>query len=666
MPSKHAAWLVFFLPLVLLGQSDSGSNFRLSAPPSAPRVSRSEARRELLFPPHRDGAALQRGNFPLAGLPADPLFSFLAQYDSGGGVTSSVVVADVNGDGKPDLLIANVCDAELDCQYGTIGVLLGNGDGTFQPAVSYDSGGLGADFLAVADVNGDGKPDIIVANRCDEISGNCANGNVGVLLGNGDGTFQPAVTYNSGVYGAVYSVAVADLKGTGKLDLVLAVDCSEESCNSGTAVDVLFGNGDGTFQPAVTYASGGLDANSVAVADINGDGKPDIIVTNSCADSTCANGNVGVLLGNCDGTFQPAVTYGSGGLDADSVAVADVNGDGKPDLLVANNCAFDQLECANGSAGVLLGNGDGTFQSAVSYLSPGQSAETLMVGDVNQDGKPDLLVYNDSVLTFGPYDGVVNLMLGNGDGTFQAASGYDFGVGGSAHAPGDAFALADVNGDGKPDLLVTSTCGPDSCNIGGVGVFLNISLAPASTTLSTSSNPAVTGKSVTFTVAVSSPAGTPTGKVQFLNNGTVLATRWLTSGTARYTTSKLPAGANSITAVYEGDSKHNSNTSTPVNQFMLAASTIQLSSASNPSPYGQAVTFTAVVTSALGAPPDGEPVTFMKGQTVLGTANLNSGSAILPISTLTAGLHAVKAVYGGDSNLSPSTSKAVEQVVSKP
>ncbi|MGA9039991.1 MAG: Ig-like domain-containing protein [Terriglobales bacterium] len=99
---------------------------------------------------------------------------------------------------------------------------------------------------------------------------------------------------------------------------------------------------------------------------------------------------------------------------------------------------------------------------------------------------------------------------------------------------------------------------------------------------------------------------------------------------------------------------------------MLAASTIQLSSASNPSPYGQAVTFTAVVTSALGAPPDGEPVTFMKGQTVLGTANLNSGSAILPISTLTAGLHAVKAVYGGDSNLSPSTSKAVEQVVSKP
>jgi hypothetical protein len=597
-----------------------------------------------LFPPHRDGAALQLGNFPLAGLPADPLFSFLAQYDSGGGATSSVAVADVNRDGKPDLLVLNQCGLGPECEDGNVGVLLGNGDGTFQPAVSYSLDGLG-DSIAVADVNGDGKLDIIVAN-----------GNVSVLLGNGDGTFQPAVTNVSGGLGAD-SLVVADINGDGKPDLIVV---------TGSIVGVLLGNGDGTFQPAVTYASGGLDANSVAVADINGDGKPDIIVTNSCADSTCANGNVGVLLGNCDGTFQPALTYGSGGLDADSVAVADVNGDGKPDLLVANNCAFDQLECANGSAGVLLGNGDGTFQSAVSYLSPGQSAETLMVGDVNQDGKPDLLVYNDSVLTFGPYDGVVNLMLGNGDGTFQAASGYDFGVGGSAHAPGDAFALADVNGDGKPDLLVTSTCGPDSCNIGGVGVFLNISLAPASTTLSTSSNPAVTGKSVTFTVAVSSPAGTPTGKVQFLNNGTVLATRWLTSGTARYTTSKLPAGANSITAVYEGDSKHNSNTSTPVNQFMLAASTIQLSSASNPSPYGQAVTFTAVVTSALGAPPDGEPVTFMKGQTVLGTANLNSGSATLPISTLTAGLHAVKAVYGGDSNLSPGTSKAVEQVVSKP
>ena len=104
-------------------------------------------------------------------------------------------------------------------------------------------------------------------------------------------------------------------------------------------VGVLLGNGDGTFQTAVTYGSGGYYADSVAVADVNGDGKPDLVVANACASSSnCANGgSVGVLLGNGDGTFQAAVTYGSGGqYEPDSVAVADVNGDGKPDLLVAN------------------------------------------------------------------------------------------------------------------------------------------------------------------------------------------------------------------------------------------------------------------------------------------------------------------------------------------
>ena len=87
----------------------------------------------------------------------------------------------------------------------------------------------------------------------------------------------------------------------------------------------------------VTYDSGGYEAQSVAVADVNGDGKPDLVVANLCASSDCTNGGVvGVLLGNGDGTFQAAVSYGSGGQDAESVAVADVNGDGKPDLVVAN------------------------------------------------------------------------------------------------------------------------------------------------------------------------------------------------------------------------------------------------------------------------------------------------------------------------------------------
>jgi len=139
------------------------------------------------------------------------------------------------------------------------------------------------------------------------------------------------------------------------------------------------------FLEAPTYDSGGHDAYSVALADVNGDGKPDLLVANLCGDSTstCA-GTVAVLFGNGDGTFQPAASYGSGGESAYLVAVADVNGDGKPDLLVAN--AFASNSNTNGTVGVLLGKGDGTFQPAVAYGSGGVGAQSVAVADVNGDG----------------------------------------------------------------------------------------------------------------------------------------------------------------------------------------------------------------------------------------------------------------------------------------
>jgi len=126
----------------------------------------------------------------------------------------------------------------------------------FAPAVDYDSGGYGAISVAVADVNADGKPDLVVANNCGNSSGCKSEGTLGVLLDNGDGTFQTAVTYDSGGYGAT-SVAIADVNGDGKPDLLVVNACGISNCDSSSTVGVLLGNGDGTFQTAVTYGSGG-------------------------------------------------------------------------------------------------------------------------------------------------------------------------------------------------------------------------------------------------------------------------------------------------------------------------------------------------------------------------------------------------------------------------
>ena len=370
----------------------------------------------------------------------------------------SVAVADVNGDRKMDLLVANAICAPSGCATGSVGVLLGNGDGTFQPAVTYDSGGFSAESLAVADINGDGEPDLLVANTCVS-DGACVDGSVGVLLGNGDGTFQTAKSYGSDGTGAS-SIAVKDVNGDGKPDLVVANACGndgEYGCMIGS-LGVLLGNGNGTFRAAVNYASGGYEADAVAVGDVNGDGNPDLVVANQCGNSGNCDGVVGVLLGNGDGPFQPVVTYDSGGYDAESVAVADVNGDGKPDLVVANLCASSV--CTNGGVvGVLLGNGNGTFQTPMSYGSGGQDAESVAVADLNGDGKLDLVVANGN--------GNVGVLLGNGDGTFQGPMNY-----GSGGASASSVVVADVNGDGKPDLVVANHCASSNCADGSVGVLL--------------------------------------------------------------------------------------------------------------------------------------------------------------------------------------------------
>jgi hypothetical protein len=233
------------------------------------------------------------------------LWSFIttASYATGAS-PDAVVAADLRGNGRQDLVVADAPPGVP----GTVNILLGNGDGTFQSPISYGVG-IQPASVAVGDFDGDGTLDIAVANQ--------GSNTVSILQGNGDGTFRPPVSY--AVISGPDSLVAGDFRGNGILDLAVAV------YNSNT-VSVLLGNGDGTFQAATSYAVGSNPV-SLAEGDFDGDGTPDLVVLNKGSNS------VSVLLDNGDGTFQPATNYSVGAFPG-SVVVGDFNGDGVPDLAV--------------------------------------------------------------------------------------------------------------------------------------------------------------------------------------------------------------------------------------------------------------------------------------------------------------------------------------------
>jgi len=230
--------------------------------------------------------------------------------------TQEVAVADLNGDGIPDLVGTSLGVAG---NPGNIFILLGKGKREFTKAVNISSGGHSPNGIAVGDLNHDGIPDLVVANS----ESSSGPGNVAVLLGKGDGKFQKPVRYQAGV--APWQVILGDFNGDGNLDLaVVAID-------GGDKIYVLLGNGDGTFSRSKAYTVG-LGASSVSVADFNGDGRLDLGVTTCAERPPCY---VSVLLGNGDGTFQPPVRFHVG-LNPVQLVVADFTHDGKPDIATIN------------------------------------------------------------------------------------------------------------------------------------------------------------------------------------------------------------------------------------------------------------------------------------------------------------------------------------------
>jgi hypothetical protein len=342
-----------------------------------------------------------------------------------GGAPGEVVTTDFNGDGRLDLAVLNRGSDDV-----SVSILLGSGNGAFQATQNryVPTGGI-PQSLAVGDFNGDGRPDLVAVESGSSI------GAVGVLLGNGDGSFQDSRGSATGG-GSSLAVAVGDFDGDGNLDLAVTdfdVD-SQPGDPSPNNISVLQGRGDGTFAVAALYElSFGHYAGSIATGDFNGDGKLDLVFADTYGDG------VGVMLGDGNLGDFTAAQYFAAGSDPVSVAVADLNGDGKPDVTaIANVTAI-----ASGSVSVVLGNGDGTFQAARDYATGLGSFGA--VADFNGDGKRDLMIIG--------YSGTdsVGVLLGNGDGSFRSAQVY---AAGSAPI---AAAVGDFNGDGRPDLAVTNS-----------------------------------------------------------------------------------------------------------------------------------------------------------------------------------------------------------------
>jgi hypothetical protein len=338
-----------------------------------------------------------------------------------GPAPGSVEIADFNGDGKPDIVVANE-------QSNNVTIVLGDGKGGFlETKGSPFTAGQSLNDIAIGDFNGDGKPDLAFANHEQK--------SLTVSLGDGQGSFRLAssspITVLSNPH--THGVAAGDFNGDGKLDLV--TDSWGES-----KVTVVYGDGHGNFSsPGVQFTVGKMPYQRVRASDVNGDGKADIITTN------LEGNNVTILLSDGRGGFkQPTGSPFPCGDSPFFVAIGDVNKDGKPDLAIVNSPSSAAGRSGKDGLTILLGDGTGGFKMMVgSPFATGKIPNRLAIGDINGNGVADVAVTNTD-------SNNVTLFLMSDKGNVASSSTIAVGK------KPKGIAIGDLNGDGKADIVVAN------------------------------------------------------------------------------------------------------------------------------------------------------------------------------------------------------------------
>jgi hypothetical protein len=493
---------------------------------------------------------------------------------------SEVAIADVNLDGKPDVLVANCCSAEDDVNR-FLGVLLGNGDGTFQPGSTYATGGYLASAISARDVNGDGNPDVVVMSRFGV--GGSGPSVVGVLLGNGDGTFQPVWAYDVGAPYYNRALAVHDVNLDGNPDLLVSRGGEDEDPG---IVSVLMGNGDGTFQPPDNYDSGGWGAGAIALGDLNGDQRPDLLVANRRVLYEHGYGDgMGVLLNNAGApptttslisdenptdrrqviTYTASVTAGSGGAVTGTITFRNDTAKLATVPLSANQASYSLKYRRSGiypTSATYSGdlqNGGSTSETLTEYVQDGTYMSLITSGSPSYLSQPVTLtatVWGRSVYIRIPdgdlvlfYDGTS--LLGSVALQNQVASFTTSSLSAKKHR-----ITAEYLGD--------SLFKPSHDSVGQV-----VEKSPTATTLTSTPNPCSFGKAVTFTAIVAASGNAlPTGTVVLWDGESAIGSAKLSGGIATFIKSKLALGTHSITARYLGDATFDRSRSPVLNQVV--------------------------------------------------------------------------------------------------